>query len=76
MKYDHTITTPKGLAVHIRNGVASDGSTVLENFNLTHKFIIPAAWKSVLDIQCSESENLLGFCHIPQTLPSGTWKSL
>ena len=36
MKYDQTIITPKGLAVHIRNGVASDGSTVLENFNLTH----------------------------------------
>lgn len=36
MKYDQTIVTPKGLAVHIRNGVASDGSTVLENFNLTH----------------------------------------
>ena len=34
MKYDQTIITPKGLAVHIRNGVASDGSTVLENFNL------------------------------------------
>ena len=36
MKYDQTIITSKGLAVHIRNGVASDGSTVLENFNLTH----------------------------------------
>ena len=36
MKYDQTITTPKGLAVRIRNGVASDGSAVLENFNLTH----------------------------------------
>ena len=36
MKYDQTITTPKGLAVHIRNGVASDGSAVLENFNLAH----------------------------------------
>ena len=36
MKYDQTIITPKGLAVHIRNGVASDGSAVLENFNLTH----------------------------------------
>ena len=36
MKYDQTIITPKGLAVHIRNGMASDGSTVLENFNLTH----------------------------------------
>ena len=36
MKYDQTIVTPIGLAVHIRNGVASDGSTVLENFNLTH----------------------------------------
>ena len=36
MQYDQTIITPKGLAVHIRNGVASDGSTVLENFNLTH----------------------------------------
>lgn len=36
MKYDQTIITPKGLTVHIRNGVASDGSTVLENFNLTH----------------------------------------
>ena len=31
MKYDQTITTPKGLAVHIRNGAASDGSIVLEN---------------------------------------------
>lgn len=36
MQYDQTIITPKGLAVHIRNGVASDGSAVLENFNLTH----------------------------------------
>ena len=36
MQYDQTIITPKGLAVHIRNGAASDGSTVLENFNLTH----------------------------------------
>ena len=36
MKYDQTIITPKGLAVHIRNGVASDGSAVLENFNLIH----------------------------------------
>ena len=36
MKYDQTIITPKGLAVHIRNGVASDGSAVLENFNLAH----------------------------------------
>ena len=36
MKYDQTVITPKGLAVHIRNGVASDGSAVLENFNLTH----------------------------------------
>ena len=36
MKYDQTIITPKGLAVHIRNGVASDGSAVLENFDLTH----------------------------------------
>ena len=33
MKYDQTIITPKGLAVHIRNGVASDGSAVLD---LTH----------------------------------------
>ena len=30
MKYDQTIITPKGLAVHIRNGVASDGSAVLD----------------------------------------------
>ena len=36
MQYDQTIITPKGLAVHIRNGVASDGSAVLESFNLTH----------------------------------------
>ena len=36
MQYDQTIITPKGLAVHIRNGAASDGSTVLENFNLAH----------------------------------------
>ena len=36
MKYDQTIITSKGLVVHIRNGVASDGSTVLENFHLTH----------------------------------------
>ena len=36
MQYDQTIITPKGLAVHIRNGVASDGSAVLENFDLTH----------------------------------------
>ena len=36
MQYDQTIITPKGLVVHIRNGVASDGSAVLENFNLTH----------------------------------------
>ena len=36
MKYDQTIITPKGLAVHIRSGVASDGSAVLENFDLTH----------------------------------------
>ena len=36
MKYDQTIITPKGLAVHIRNGVASDGSALLENFNLIH----------------------------------------
>ena len=36
MQYDQTIITPKGLAVHIRNGAASDGSAVLENFNLTH----------------------------------------
>ena len=36
MQYDQTIITPKGLAVHIRNGVASDGSAVLENFNLAH----------------------------------------
>lgn len=39
-------------------------------------FTIPAAWRSVPDILRSESENLLGFCHIPQTLPSGTWRSL
>lgn len=31
MQYDQTIITPKGLAVHIRNGAASDGSAVLEN---------------------------------------------
>ena len=36
MKYDQTSITPKGLAIHIRNGAASDGSAVLENFNLTH----------------------------------------
>ena len=36
MQYDQTIITPKGQTVHIRNGVASDGSAVLENFNLTH----------------------------------------
>ena len=36
MQYDQTVITPKGLAVHIRNGVASDGSAVLENFDLTH----------------------------------------
>ncbi len=36
MQYDQTIITLKGLAVHIRNGVASDGSAVLENFDLTH----------------------------------------
>ena len=36
MQYDQTIITPKGLIVHIRNGVASDGSAVLENFDLTH----------------------------------------
>ena len=35
MKYDQTMITPKGLTVHIRNGVASSGSTVL-GFNLTH----------------------------------------
>lgn len=34
MQYDQTIITPKGLIVHIR--VASDGSAVLENFNLAH----------------------------------------
>ena len=39
-------------------------------------FTIPAAWRSVLDIQRSESENLLGFFHIPQILPSGTWRLL
>ena len=39
-------------------------------------FTIPAAWRSVLEIQRSESENLLGFCHIPQILPSGTWRLL
>ena len=33
MQYDQTIITPKGLAVHIRNGAASDGSAVFENFN-------------------------------------------
>ena len=36
MQYDQTVITPKGRAVHIRNGVASDGSAVLENFDLTH----------------------------------------
>ena len=36
MQYDQTVITPKGLIVHIRNGVASDGSAVLENFDLTH----------------------------------------
>lgn len=36
MQYDQTVITPKGLIVHIRNGVASDGSAVLENFNLAH----------------------------------------
>ena len=36
MQYDQTIITPKGLVVHIRNGVASDGSAALENFDLTH----------------------------------------
>ena len=36
MTYDQTIITQKGLVVHIRNGVASDGSAVLENFHLTH----------------------------------------
>ena len=36
MQYDQTIITPKGLIVHIRNGVTSDGSAVLENFDLTH----------------------------------------
>ena len=36
MQYDQTIITPKGLIVHIRNGVASDGNAVLENFDLTH----------------------------------------
>ena len=36
MKYDQMIITPKGMVVHIRNGMASDGSVVLENFNLTH----------------------------------------
>ena len=40
------------------------------------RFTIPAAWRSVLEIQRSESENLLGFCHIPQILPSGTWRLL
>ena len=25
MQYDQTVITPKGLIVHIRNGVASDG---------------------------------------------------
>lgn len=36
MQYDQTVITQKGLIVHIRNGVASDGSAVLENFDLTH----------------------------------------
>ena len=39
-------------------------------------FTIPAAWRSILEILRSESENLLGFCHIPQILPSGTWRLL
>lgn len=44
--------------------------------SLMIRFIIPAAWRSVPDTQRSESENLLGFCHIPQILPSGTWRLL
>ena len=37
MKYNQKILAKNGKEVLIRNGVASDGSAVLENFNLTHE---------------------------------------
>ena len=36
MKYSGKIIARNGKEVYIRNGLASDGSAVLDNFNLTH----------------------------------------
>lgn len=37
MKYNQKILAKNGKEVLLRNGVATDGSAVLENFNLTHE---------------------------------------
>lgn len=36
MKYSQRLLMKNGKEAYLRNGVASDGSTVFENFNLTH----------------------------------------
>ena len=36
MKYSGKIIARNGKEIYIRNGLASDGSAVLDNFNLTH----------------------------------------
>ena len=36
MKFSHKFIAKNGKEVYIRNGTASDGSALLENFNITH----------------------------------------
>lgn len=62
MKYDQTIITPKGLAVHIRNGVASDGSAVLDQhwFHTKEQMQFLDHWIKNRR-PCNETENKDGF---------------
>ena len=62
MKYDQTIITPKGLAVHIRNGVASDGSAVLDQhwFHTKEQMQFLDHWIKTRR-PCNETENKDGF---------------
>ena len=37
MRYNEKVTIKNGKEIYIRNAEAADGSSVLENFNLTHE---------------------------------------
>ena len=45
MKYTQKIVLKDGKEAYLRNGVASDGNAVFENFNLTHLYTKPDKWQ-------------------------------